>query len=461
MTGFWKNETGAVAVYIALTAPILIGFAALAVEVGSWILIKRDLQQVADTVAYSTAIRRFSENAEPVLVEFGIERASVMGLTAREIKSGENKLPGHRDITVVPYDLNGNVEVVITRVLPRHLTQIYSGATPVEIRVRAVAGLDALSGDLACVVVLSTTAGGAFTMQGSSVLDMGKCSTGSNSGKDDSFLVNGNKTDLIAKCVYTSGVYTYNGTSDLSGVGCEGDVVVNEPIVRDPFEDLYLPVTADFDDLDLEDLKNPKDLSGLKSAMTEKIYVPIRASKPGEPEVAVPARRFSNLTLDKDVKLAPGLYIIDGGTLTIDGNKNNSQIISGDGVSFYLANGAALQVQGNAKLDISGVGRADHYNGLVFFSDGTEVKKGRVPYSFSGDSVSEIEGTMYFPNNELLITGNSQIIPRDDRSEEECLWIITNELSLEGDANVKLEVCDPVPTWAPNVRYNKRVQLIE
>jgi hypothetical protein len=460
MTGFWKNETGAVAVYIALTAPILIGFAALAVEVGSWILIKRDLQQVADTVAYSTAIRRSSENAEPVLVEFGIERASVMGLTARELKSGETKLPGHRDITVVPYDPNGNVEVVITRVLPRHLTQIYSGATPVEIRVRAVAGLDALSGDPACVVVLSTTADGAFTMQGSSVLDMGKCSTGSNSGKDDSFLVNGNKTDLIAKCVYTSGVYRYNGTLDLSGVGCEGDVVVNEPIVRDPFENLYLPVTSDFRNLPLENFKNPQNVSDLSKAMTGRINVQTRANEPG-PMVQVPARRFSDLTLDKSVSLAPGLYIVDGGTLTIDGSKNNSQVISGSGVSFYLANGADLQVLGNAKLDISGVGRADHYNGLVFFSDGTEVKKGRVPYRFSGDSVSEIEGTMYFPNNELLITGNSQIIPRDKRSEEECLWIITNELSLEGDANVKLEVCDPAPPWAPNVRFNKRVQLIE
>src|SRR5690348_2893919 len=75
------DRSGATAVATGLAFVVLVGFAGLAVDVGSWESAKRKLQGVADQMAYSAAIGANSgqsgyTNAQAVAAQFGFGCAS-------------------------------------------------------------------------------------------------------------------------------------------------------------------------------------------------------------------------------------------------------------------------------------------------------------------------------------------------------------------------------------------------
>lgn len=53
---FWRDSSGAVAVLFALSVPVLLGFAGLGIEIGTWLMNARAMQGVADAAATSAAI---------------------------------------------------------------------------------------------------------------------------------------------------------------------------------------------------------------------------------------------------------------------------------------------------------------------------------------------------------------------------------------------------------------------
>src|SRR5580704_3614821 len=53
---FRNDERGAIAIMAGLSAAVLVGFAALAIDVGSWRAAQRSMQGAADAAAYSAGI---------------------------------------------------------------------------------------------------------------------------------------------------------------------------------------------------------------------------------------------------------------------------------------------------------------------------------------------------------------------------------------------------------------------
>ena len=129
---------------------------------------------------------------------------------------------------------------------------------------------------------------------------------------------------------------------------------------------------------------------------------------------------------------APGVYIINGGAMTVA----NSAQLSGTGVGFLLtgksgAAGGPLTFSGNPTVTltapVSGAANTDSQQGIVFRQDA------RYTYSTTANNIAnsssgDIQGTMYFKTTALTYTGN----PVATYSA-----IIADTLSITGSATIK------------------------
>ncbi len=111
-----------------------------------------------------------------------------------------------------------------------------------------------------------------------------------------------------------------------------------------------------------------------------------------------PGKYCGGLSLNGTADFAPGVYVIDGGTLKINANAD----VTGTGVTFYLINGATLSFNGNATMDLTAPTSGD-YAGLLFYGDRTQ---GNATNTINGNSYSQMTGAIYFPSQEVRFLGN-------------------------------------------------------
>jgi hypothetical protein len=123
--------------------------------------------------------------------------------------------------------------------------------------------------------------------------------------------------------------------------------------------------------------------------------------------------------------LNPGIYVIDGGSLHFEsGSSNayggytcaNSQCsnLGGNGVFFYLTNGASLTMDGGANVNLVSGGANQlngstapsiglGYNGILVFEDPADT----AAITFDGGSNVYLNGGIIAPNAPLNISGGS------------------------------------------------------
>lgn len=429
---FFRRQDGATAVYFALIAPVLIGFAGLGSEAGIWLVTERKLQHIADLAAYSGATRALSTPSAALIEAAAQERATSSGLRATD-----TFIFNTPPTTGPNAGRAGFVEVITRRSVDRHLTTLVSDTTaPFVISARAVAGAIEGSGEPVCMLALSPSASPAFSVGGSAIVNVLNCAFAANSTAENSFDMIGAKVTVSGSCLYTVGGVSV--TEGLTLTDCNEPQVLQRP-APDPYADLPMLTSTDVAGLTL------LDKTSISSAFTPSEYL---IDYPG-----MPVARFDGLTLQGAVTLGAGLYIIDGGTLKINANA----VLTGMGVSFYLMNGAKLDVAGGAELDLHAFDpanpttRPDPFAGILFFGDRTGTP---VDHSLSGNSVSDTNGVIYFPNDKLTYIGNSG-------SSYPCIKVIASELKVSGNGTVTIG-CDPsVPPGSPTVESALRVKLLE
>lgn len=430
---FFRSQDGSTAVYFALLAPVLIGFAGLGSEAGIWLMTERKLQHISDLAAYSGATRAQSTKTAALITASAQDRATSSGLRPTDTivintppTSGPNT------------GRAGFVEVVVQRSVDRYLTTVLSNdSTPLVITTRAVAGAIEGSGEPVCMLALSPTASPAFSVGGSATVNVLNCAFAANSTAENSFNMIGAKVTVSGSCLYTVGGVSV--TEGLTLTDCTEPQVLQRP-APDPYADLPMLTSTDVAGL------ARYDKNSIATAFTPSEYLI------DYPDMPV-ALFDGGLTLQGDVALGTGLYIIDGGSLKINANA----VLTGMGVSFYLMNGAKLDVAGGAELDLHAfdpadpTARPDPFAGILFFGDRTGTP---VQHSLSGNSVLDINGMIYFPNDELTYIGNSG-------SSYPCIKVIASQLKVSGNGTVTIG-CDPsVPPGSPALASALRVKLLE
>ena len=96
---------------------------------------------------------------------------------------------------------------------------------------------------------------------------------------------------------------------------------------------------------------------------------------------------------------APGIYVISGGNLTINGTAT----VTGTGVTFYFTNGATISVSGNASLQLTAP-TTGPYAGILFFQDPNDTNP-----PLLGGVGNVLSGVLYFPKAPLTLSGSSSI----------------------------------------------------
>lgn len=371
---FLRDETGAVAVYIALTAPIIVGMIALGGEFGSWYLIRQQLQHAADLGAMSGAIPAASGATASETTATVEEFALTSGLRATdtiEVNVPPSSGPHAGD--------SDYVEVVVDRTIPRYFSAIFAEGS-VTISVRTVGGLK-LKDSPTCIAALERQGSGAVTITGVRQATLDGCSVATNSSSTTAFEMSGNG-DLLADCIYTFGGATITTGVSLSVCAQPRPLHIRFP---DPYADTSVPLLT----------ATPEPSNKLK----DQSFTPTQVNELGEP-VAL----FSNgLTIDGWVSLDPGLYIVDGGRLSI---RRNSRLW-GSGITFFLANGAELDVHKLADLGNSTDGAlsapvSGPYAGLLFYAD---PGSSGVTHVYEGRGGSNFNGVIYMPADALTFKG--------------------------------------------------------
>ncbi|HXJ02792.1 MAG TPA: hypothetical protein VNH44_16345 [Micropepsaceae bacterium] len=377
---FCDSKSGNIAIVAALSLTGLIGAAGLGTETGYWFYKQRLLQGAADVVAYNAtvALRGGSTNAQ--IITAASTDATTNGWTSATGTIHVNTPP-----TSGTHQNANSVEVLLTETEQRYLTAIFSD-TPISISVRAVGNFS--STGTACVLALSKTASQAVKIWGNNATTFVGCNVMSNSMANDSVAVGGS-SQLTTPCVLAVGGISVSSTLNLTS--CKAATAHSFP-ATDPYASLPAPDTS-----------GPcKNVSNGNSPMNPGVYC-------------------NGLSLNSTKTFNPGVYVISGGSLTLNSNAN----VSGSGVTFYLTNGATIKFNGNAHMNFSAP-TSGTYSGMLFYGNRNDPDGSP---SFNGDATSQLTGATYFPSQSVTMNGNFS-------GANGCMQVIANTISLSGSSTI-------------------------
>ncbi|HUF57615.1 MAG TPA: pilus assembly protein TadG-related protein [Thermohalobaculum sp.] len=414
--GFAANDRGAAAIVLAVALPVMIGGMALGTEVGSWFMGQRELQQAADLAAHAAGVKLREGADEATMRDAALDVASASGFDG-----------GTDTLTLLnPPDTGafaGDADSVAVRLLrdqPRYFTRIYS-SEPVDLNARAVVAVQ--GGATACLLALSTSASGAVTISGSTEVTFEGCDVASNSSASDSFLMSGGGSMLSTGCVNTVG--GAQTTAGLTMTDCTS-VNANAPPAADPYADVAEP-----------ELTGTCQPSG---SVKDKTLTPTENHPSG-----VPAMRFcSGLDVRGSVTFDPGLYLIEGGSFTI----NSNALVVGSGVTFYLGDGVEMKFNGSAQFSFSAP-TSGPFSGLLIFGSRSATT---AQHTVTGNAASTLDGAIYTPASHLDFTGDFT----DDSGG--CVQVVTSTVQFSGNSSLQV---DCAATGTRTVAVREEVRLVE
>ena len=171
---------------------------------------------------------------------------------------------------------------------------------------------------------------------------------------------------------------------------------------------------------------------------------------------------YADFQLSCDTVLAGGIYVIDGGRLIV----NASYSLTGNGVMFVLKNGADIQINGGANIDLSAMTAleliaagvdaddADALENMLVFEHEDSTSNNR--HLINGNASTRMDGVIYTPNSPVDLLGTMAGTSGTGR----CLMIAANEIQIGGAANL-VNFCDPAnPNPVYSVNGGTRVRLV-
>ena len=374
---FRRSRSGNVAIIAAIALPALIGFCGLGSDVGYWYYRQRVVQAAADIAAYNAT----------VALRAGASAASVTG-TATSAATANGWQSAIGTITVNTPPTSGthqnaqSVEVLLTENEPRYFTALFSNTTVPE-NSRAVATF--VYATNACMLALDKNASGAMTFWGNAAANFTDCNVVSNSLASNSFNLGG-AASVTTPCVRTAGGDYVGATLNLTDCA---SIVTSAPQSNDPYSSVPPPP------------------------------IPSSCTAPPSGTSYSPGKYCGGLSFSSTANLAPGVYVIDGGTLKINANAN----VIGSGVTFYLMDGATLSFNGNATLNLSAP-TSGTYAGLLFYGDRTQAF---ATNTINGNSYSQLTGAIYFPSQQVKFLGNFG-------GANGCLQVVADQIYYTGSA---------------------------
>ena len=145
---------------------------------------------------------------------------------------------------------------------------------------------------------------------------------------------------------------------------------------------------------------------------------------------------YADLTVSCTTNMAKGVYVIDGGLFKV----NSQDIVTGQGVMIVLRNGAGIEINGGASLDLramttdemvihAGLTTAEalKLKDMLIFED--RNSPGREGNSVNGNAGAILDGAVYLPASDITFNGTFGVVSR-------CLVITAQTITISGNANM-------------------------
>ena len=401
-----RRPNGQIFVIVSVAMVVMMGAAALAVDIGRLWTTKRLMQSAADAAALAGADAAATGGSSSAVTAAAQAAATQNGFT-----NGSSSANSPKTATVtVNYpptsgQYKGNSSVVQV-ILSQSQQTYFMGAVGLgTIPVTVTADAMTISSG-SCIYSLDPTGSGAMTVQGTSSLSSA-CGVYVNSDNSSALIASGGGT-VTAPLVGVVGGTTLNGGGNVgitTGIASFGDPLAYETSPT----------------IGACTVNNLKNISSVQS-------------QPLQPGVYC----GGGITINAGavVTFAPGLYIIDGGGLTINGGT-----VSGTGVTFYLSGAskknsnpnsyAGVNIAGNATVNLSApcnstTGTIPGIEGLLFFQD-PAITNG-VSSTINGGSGSSFSGAMYFPTTSLNYAGTT--------ASGGYVLLVSYDLTISGNASI-------------------------
>jgi hypothetical protein len=374
----WRSDQGSVAILIAVSLTMLLGFVALGSDVVFAMYKQRQMEAAAASAALAGAVAlatghpaNYKTEVNAVATASGFTTAvSGVAITINNPpKSGPNTAN------------NNAVEVIIAQPQTLPLFEMFvSGPLNISGRAVAIAG----SSGSACVLALDTsytTASAPAVVDGNGAsITLNGCGMASNAGGPGALSVTGGAV-LNASAVSLVGTDTVNNGGTITATN---GVKTGQTAVTDPYAGITVPAfTAGHCDYGSLPTNGYSVSNGWQNpTLSPGVYCGGLSTGGGG-----------------TVTLNPGIYIIDGGSFSPGGGTT----VTGTGVTIVLTgsgtNYATAQIANGVTITLSAP-TTGSTAGLVFFAD-PAAPVNTYTSSVQGGSVMNLTGALYFPTQTL------------------------------------------------------------
>jgi hypothetical protein len=413
-----KKEAGQALVLAAVGLVALIGFTGLGIDMGAMRYQKRLQQTAVDAAAIAGAT-----NLTYGGVQTGAQNASAGNGFTDNTGGGACATPPTNlaltSVTVTvcnppstgPHIGNANyVEAFVSVGQPTYFMRIF-GINTKTITARAVAtnysgGGGAGGTNTGCLFTLGPPSSSieGVNINGSAVLNAPTCG----------IIDNGNYNTKGNALTVNAGTFGVSGSANQSGPG--GSVTCSSGQSACPAYGV------------------PASSNPLASLPAPPVQSPNYGNVPTKGTTVLNPGTYTSLDFGKNstTTLNPGIYYINGsGGLTFEGKAT----ITGNGVMFYLTNGATINAVGGGNapdINISAP-TSGPYQGMLFYQDPADTN----PPSLGGDNNSTFNGILYFPSVQLTFFGNNVTYATG--------IVVADAIALSGNPTVNLQGAAGLP----------------
>ncbi len=404
-----RRNHGIVLIWYAILGLVLIGFVGLASDTGYVYLTSHELQNAADSAALAGAAKvKFDRNAAVTdAVNTASKNKAAQASVQLRVADNDVQVGNYNRGTAVftpntaPYNA---CKVVARRTADSPggaLNLLFGpifGITTSNVSRTAIAMTGGKLG--AGIVILDPSRKSSLGAGGSSILDVGTAAIQVNSNNSQAVTITGSKASITTGELRIDGGFTSTGNPTLPSKLYTGATAVDDPLAS-------LPTPSKGTDL----LKIDVSANGTATGV------------PGYYSQGITVRAGATLTL------SPGIYVLGPPGLKVWANANLNAI----GCMFFLTTGTNPNVYGT--VDLGGGGTVNispptsgTYAGITFFQDP------KTPYtsgsaSIIGDSLMNLQGTIYLPTINLNMQGNSTNFSNQ---------IIVDTINVNGNGTMKV-----------------------
>jgi Flp pilus assembly protein TadG len=431
-----RDKRGVATVLTAVAATSLLGVAGLAVDVGGWYLLRRNMQAAVDAAAMAGAAKLdasgSSTTAEAAARSVAVRNGFVTGASGTTV-------------TVAPDPGTGRVAVTVERPSTSLLLRAAGvGVSGKTVRARAVAQV-VEAGAKPCAHATA----GSLSVDNNTDITADGCALVSDSASPDAFKVgSGGSVANGSGRITAANIVTHGGCD-----GCVEALGSKLTLTRSPVPTTYAAKTA-----------NPYDALGTWSPPPSAVSNQSCTSMPSGSAVTLAQGCYSSINIRSNatVDLQPGVYYIRGGDLDVQGTLTCTACDGARGVSIVLvgngnANPGKVDINAQARVELKAgrQGAQPILDGVLLYRHAPNAQanqSGKGEIDINGGANVRLDGAIVAPTSWVTMGGGGATDPRS------CNIFVVHSMQFRGNSNLSAAGCDLYGTKTSTPRIPRLVE---